>query len=665
VVFSELENFFNNWMHQFPFPAIIVDFEFKVVNFNREAGRVCHYDKAVPNFFEKSFGTSLLPLLVNFKNQLSQNIYGELDVSLKEYGSTKLIGHKFEGIKTHYIIVLVPLFYKERYLLIKNKLNTLIEHMHEAVAITDSNFRITYINSAFIQLTGYTLKDVVDEIPSFLKSENGIFYKNLYEDLNSNVLFEGEVVDQKKSGEFIYTKAKMLPITNEFNEISNYILVVKDISEIKELRSKLSTSTKKDPLTKVNNRETFLNLLNMRVELSTSEQTVTLLFIDLNKFKLVNDTYGHQYGDIVLAQSAHRIESVLRKSDAVGRYGGDEFLVLLEKGSSEVVDEMTNRIFDEVSKPYIINGQEIDFISASIGLASAPTDAKTATELIEKADEAMYEAKNSRAEKTIFSFKDLTKTSREKRLHTELLNAVENEEFYIRIHPIIDMESREIVGGEVLTRWLNLYFDEVGPDTFFPIASKIGILKKIDLHIVESSLQLLSEYRVEGLFININFTAESFNDLYFINSIYSLLNRFPDAKNYLVIEVTEGTMMENIELTSEYLSALRKIGVKVAIDDFGTGFSSLAYLKHFSVDFLKIDKSFINNITKSRKDREIVKSIINLASAIDADTIVEGIETEEQYDILKDLGVKFGQGFYFDYPLYTDNFFRKTEIEKK
>jgi diguanylate cyclase (GGDEF)-like protein len=499
-------------------------------------------------------------------------------------------------------------------------------------------------------------------MPAILKSgkQGPDFYKKMHADIAVHGVFHGELIDRKKNGELMHVRSTIYQIKNEVNVATGYVSILEDITELKFLSGKLSATSFKDSLTGVYNRESFLNVLEIKVDIANDENQLALLFIDLNKFKQVNDSYGHQYGDLVLIKAASRIKSVLKANDIIGRYGGDEFVVMLERVSDVDAHLIAQKIDELLSLPYEIDEQLIDFTSASIGIAMAPKDAAKMSSLIERADAAMYEAKKSASQLHVFMAKDFSiDKEKDKSIRTELISAVGTEEFFIRIQPIIDMNTQQVVGGEVLLRWLNLMFNSVAPDTFFPIVAKLGLDKKIDAHVLAMTVDFLQSHPMhDDMVINVNFSALQFSDVHFIDNLSALFQACPALKKHLVIEITEHVMMMNMELTSQYFYALRALGVRIAIDDFGTGFSSLAYLKHFEIDFLKIDISFIQQIEDSVKDRAIVQTIITLANAIGAKTIVEGVERASQYDILKALGATHAQGYYFHKPLYLDQFYK-------
>lgn len=660
-----LQTLFSQWMMHFPMPIILVDSHFLVLHVNEKAKAISSH-KGGANYLENHFKASALPILINFKERLSSQFYVEQEIKLNDIGDCKLIGHRFEGNQSVYLIIIVPIFYKERFLAITNRYNTILHFVNVAIILTDCEYKIIDVNQAFTEMTGYTLAEVKGKLPSILKSgkQDAAFYKKMYEDILVRGCFRGELIDRKKSGELMHIHSTIIPLKNEFDDTTDYMGIIEDITEVKFLRSKLQTTTFKDPLTGLNNRESFLSVLDIKVELASENNQLALLFVDLNKFKQVNDTYGHQYGDLVLVKAANRMKKALRANDLIGRYGGDEFLILLERITPELAHHIASKINDYLALPYEIDEQVIDFISGSIGIAIAPIDAKGSAKLIERADTAMYEAKKIRGSNRIFLSKDLMKDAEvNKSLRNELINAIGTDEFFIRIQPIVDMKTGHIIGGEVLARWLNLYFNNVLPNQFFSIAQTLGIEKKIDAHILKLAIEFLENNSFEdSFFLTINITAEQFNDICFIENLQTIIKISPKLIHHLVLEITEHTMLINMELTSEHLFALRNMGIKIAIDDFGTGFSSLSYLKHFTLDYLKIDMSFINNITTNIKDKNIVQTIITLAKAIGAKTIVEGIETQEQYLLLTHMGADYAQGFYFDKPLFPEQFNQKRNI---
>ncbi len=652
---------FKNWAALFPYPVISVDFDLRILLANDVAKDVYHFDFRSPQYLENYFHSSLLPHFLDFKKAMKASFYAEHEIKLDHTGYTKMIGHYFEEELGYYVILMIPNTYRERYDNLEKRYQILMRHISDSVLITNEDQKILEANQSFTNITGYTFEDVEGRFPTILSSgkHNSSFYKNMFVEMETKGYYQGELIDRKKSGEMIHVQATITPIKNDDRIVTNYVGILKDITELKVLRTKVNTTQHRDPLTGVQNRDSFLSILEIKCELSNMENSLALLFIDLDKFKQVNDTYGHQYGDFVLAKAAKRIQKTLRNNDMVGRYGGDEFLVMLERVSKDNAYAIAEKITQALSKPYVVDEQVIDFISGSIGIAFAPSDGRNSAQLIEKADSAMYRAKKTSNVHNILMADALKDENQDnKTLRTELIQAVEHNEFHIRIQPIVDIRSAQTKGGEVLARWLNLYFDEVPPGTFIPLAQTLGIIKKFDENVLALTIEtLIGQKLPQDFFINVNFSAEQFADYHFVDKLRALVRDQPWIVNHLVVEITEGTMIANIEQTSEYLIAIRELGLKVAIDDFGAGFSSLAYLKHFSIDYLKIDISFVQYIEANDKDREIIRTIATLARAIGAKTIIEGIERESQYAIVKELDIDYAQGFLFARPQLSESFF--------
>lgn len=663
---SEIKNFFTKWITYFPLPTVVVDYDFRIMVSNDIATLLCDFNFKKPQYLENYFDKSLLTYFIEFKNKLKNQMYCELELNLDHLGHTRMIGHYFDDDLGYYIILMIPLAYKDKYLKLKDRHSIILNYMSDSVLITDDKQKIVETNSAFTKITGYEPTEVRGRFPTILSSgrQNTEFYKKMYEDMSNQGFYTGELIDRRKSGEIFHANATIIPLTDENNSIYEYVGILKDITEVKSLRSKVKKDQHKDPLTGVLSRESFLNILEIKCELVNEDNVLALLFIDLNKFKQVNDTFGHQYGDFVLSTAASRIKKVLRNNDLIGRYGGDEFLILLERINEENAYKIAMIINEALSNPYVVDEQVIDFVSASIGIAFAPTDSRNIIQLIEKADAAMYLAKKDVKKDNILMANSIASESQNnKSLRSELINAIENDEFYIRIQPIVNMENLSIAGGEVLARWLNLYFDEVMPNTFIPLIQALDIEKKFDKKILSIAIEtLLGRELPKDFFINVNFSAKQFGDSNFIVMLEDLTVTQPWLTKYLVIEITESTMIANIEQTSQYLNQIRSLGFKIAIDDFGTGFSSLAYLKHFSIDYLKIDITFIENIEENKNDRDIIKAIAMIAKGIGAKTIIEGVERESQYEIVKELGIDYAQGFLFYRPMLEQSFFGKIEV---
>lgn len=660
------KKFFNDWLAEFPYPILVIDDAFDIVLANTIAGYRLKLKYNEENSLLQYIDTRSKKEFFEFIEQLSNLNYTQQEgISFHHIGESSLVGKSIDSKQfRYYLLMIFPSSYRDKYRDLKQKYDAILSHVSDSVIITDSNQKIIEANNAFTKITGYDIEEVLGRFPTILSSgrHDDHFYKDMFIEMHERGYFKGEIVDRKKSGEIINAHATIMPLKDSYSEVKNYIGILQDVTKITKLEAVSSDTKNKDSLTGVQNRESILHILDIKCELSSSKNEIAVLFIDLNKFKLVNDTYGHQYGDFVLSSAANRMKNVLRANDLIGRYGGDEFIIMLERVNKVSAYKIAQKVQDALSKPYVVDEQVIDFISGSIGIAFAPHDSKDVAVLIEKADMAMYQAKQEIAgEHILLSDKIKELGSNNKTLKTELLHAIDNDEFYLRIQPIVCAKTQKIVGGEILSRWLNLNFNEVYPSTFIPLVQTLGMSKKFDINVFHKTIELLEEEEIidDTLFLDVNFSAVQFSDSKFIDILEDILMAKPWIKDHIVIEITESAMMVDMERTTQHLSAIRSLGFKIAIDDFGTGFSSLTYLKHFTIDYLKIDKSFVDNIEDDKKDIEILKTVVTLANAIDAKVIVEGVERKTQFDIVKDLGVDYIQGFYFYKPILPDAYFYK------
>jgi diguanylate cyclase (GGDEF)-like protein/PAS domain S-box-containing protein len=432
---------------------------------------------------------------IEFTEQLKEAEYVQSDLLLKYIGESTLVGRSIddESFQSYFIMIL-PSSFRDKYAELKQRYDAILAHVSDSVIVTDNEQKIIEVNNAFTKITGYELQEVLGRFPAMLSSgkHDEKFYKNMFTEMQNRGYYKGNIIDRKKSGEIINGQATIIPIKDSYSEVKNYIGILKDETEISKLKVVTTSTKNKDPLTGVQNRESILHVIDIKCELATSQNQVAILFIDLNKFKQVNDTYGHQYGDFVLSSAANRMKKTLRSNDLIGRYGGDEFIIMLERITKESTYEIAQKIQDALSKPYVVDEQVIDFVSGSIGISFAPHDSKKASELIEKADVAMYQAKQSLSgEKIVLSDMVAAKDFNKKTLKAELVHAIDNDEFYLRIQPIVCVKSEKIVGGEVLSRWLNLNFDEVYPSTFIPLVQSLGMSKKFDINILNKTIKLL------------------------------------------------------------------------------------------------------------------------------------------------------------------------------
>jgi len=438
----------------------------------------------------------------------------------------------------------------------------------------------------------------------------------------------------------------------------------KDITKQVDTEEKLDYQAHHDTLTGLPNRLLFNDRLGHSLEVAKREnKKVALLFIDLDNFKKINDTLGHNSGDKVLISISNRIKENIRMNDTLSRIGGDEFTIIMENVSDLAdIKVMTSKILLELKKPITIEGHTF-YISCSIGVSLYPDHGLTKGELVKYADVAMYTAKNEGKNNCQFYSEDMTEMAYEKvKMEEDLRNAIKNNEFVLHYQPQIDIKSGKLVGVEALIRWIHKG-KMIRPDLFLPLATETGLIIEIDEWVMKTALKQTKEWHNKGYFegnlLALNLSIRQLMSDSFFNHLKESLEEIDYKPEWLELEITEGEMMSNPEEAIKKLEVLKGMGIKIAIDDFGTGYSSLAYLKELPVDILKIDKSFIDGIPNNSNDVAIVNVIISLAKNLGLKTIAEGVETEEQSQFLKENDCDIIQGYFYSKPILGE------EIEKK
>ena len=523
----------------------------------------------------------------------------------------------------------------------------------------DLDLKITNINQAFIDITGYSANEVINKRPDILSSgkQDKSFYKHMWEAINSDGYWSGEIWNKRKNGSIYPELLTINAITNAQKEKSGYIAIFSDISMIKDQGVSLGYLAHHDPLTGLPNRF-FLNThLDNAIERSIRNKSkLALLFIDLDLFKPINDTLGHSVGDIVLQKVAKRIVANLRDSDIVTRWGGDEFVIVLEGSqSADHSSIVASNLIDALKKPFFVQGNEI-YISSSIGISTL-TDINSHTpscDLVRHADTAMYQAKKLGGNQFYYYDKEITLAIQQQAyIETELRTALEKGQFELYYQAKFNTHSNKIDSVEALIRWHHPVKGLIPPDKFISIAEKTGIITPISDWVLNTACKQAVQWLQEGtpVQIAINISAIQLNAGTLRNDIADSLNRTGLPPHLLEIELTESLLIHNVDKTVRLLKEINKLGVSIAIDDFGTGFSSLSYLTHFPVNKLKIDRCFIKKLHCSDADKRLIKAIVALAHSIDLTVVAEGIETLQQLNYLKEINCDSVQGFLLAKPV--------------
>jgi len=525
-------------------------------------------------------------------------------------------------------------------------------HVGEGIIITDAGNHIIEINEAVLRITGYSRDELIGSRPSSLKSglHEPSFYADLWRTLSENGYWQGEIFDRTRDGRVIPLLESISDVRDANGVVSHYIAVITDISSLKETQTRLDFLAHHDALTELPNRLLFSDRLHHGIERARRDaHAVALLFIDLDRFKTINDTLGHHIGDLLLIETAHRLRDLVRRADTIARLGGDEFVVLMETTASQTTAALlADKIVAAFKQPFTVGGLELH-IGCSIGITLFPDDGDDAGTLLKNADAAMYRAKEAGRDGHVRYSTELSTAMHNKmELENSLRSAVRDGGFELHYQPIIDITRGKVIACEALIRWPGGPAVARTPDRFIPVAEETRLILPLGAWILREALQQMCRWRDAGLlldYISVNISAVQLAQPDFADLVIAQLADAGVAGNALQIELTENVLMGDIELCSWVLSQLREHGIRVAIDDFGTGYSSLAYLKQLPIDNLKIDRSFVRDIPGDTNDCAIAAAIIGLAKTLGLDTIAEGIEMVEQQDFLAQTGCNKMQGY--------------------
>lgn len=535
----------------------------------------------------------------------------------------------------------------------------------EGVLLTDASGNIVKVNNSFERISGYSTEDLIGKNPRIFKSgrHDKSFYLNMWNDLITNGYWEGEICNKRKDGEIYPKWMSITSLKHSSGVVENYISISRDISKIKNTEDKLHSLAYYDLLTGIPNRTLFYERLERAlIRANDNEKAVALLFMDLDGFKVINDSLGHAAGDLLLKEVAIRIKSNIRKSDTVARLGGDEFTVILENvDKPEDVKIVAETITEKISLPYTILGREIT-LGVSIGIALAPSDEFTVEGLMRKADAAMYDAKESGKGRYSFSSDKIEKKNHEVlEMQIKLNKALANNEFNLYLQPQTTFTENgfKIVGAEALIRWKTIDDKIFTPDKFIPISENNGMIIPIGNWVLEEIFRIDKILKNNGINIklSINVSSKQFENGHIVSKIKEIFKKNSSQNINLVIEITESFLLQNIEKAIQSLLEIKKLGISISIDDFGTGFSSLSYLSRLPVDYLKIDKSFIDDIANPNH-KNLTPNIISMAKTLNLKTVAEGVETQDQVNRLLDDECDELQGYYFSKPLAISDFIK-------
>jgi|SaaInlLV_10m_DNA_4_1040232.scaffolds.fasta_scaffold00441_2 diguanylate cyclase (GGDEF)-like protein/PAS domain S-box-containing protein len=547
-------------------------------------------------------------------------------------------------------------------------LSKAVEQSPVSIVIADADAKIEYVNPTFEKISGYSLEEVIGKNPRILKSGKTPrdLYKNLWQAITQGKTWDCEFQNRKKNGEIFWERAHFSPVKNREGIISHYLAIKEDITDRKIKEEKILHQAHFDALTDLPNRFLSLDrLAQLLIEAKRNKNQVAVLFIDLDDFKKVNDSLGHDVGDNLLIKTADRLSSVIRSGDTVGRLGGDEFIVLLS-GLDEASDaqSIAENLLAKFKEPFCIDKREL-MITASIGISIFPGDGKDASELLRNADSAMYYSKElGRNAYSYFTDAMNQNISRRLSLEEQLHGALERNEFSVFYQPKIDIDTSQIMGAEALLRWSNPVLGKIPPDEFIPIAEKSGLIVSLGEYVLKEALEKTVQWQKKyypEFQIAVNVSPRQFRDLEFVSFIATAINDSGIRGDHLELEITEGVLMSGHSYIDDALDEINNLHISIAMDDFGTGYSSLSYLRSYPFNVLKIDRSFVNDITVDIADRELTNAAIAMAHGLNLKVVAEGVETEEQLALLQKLNCDYGQGYLFSKPISAEKF---TELLK-
>ena len=541
---------------------------------------------------------------------------------------------------------------------------TVFESTHEGVMITDPYGHILTVNQAFTRITGYSEAEVVGRTPHMLRSgrHGPEFYAALWQALREVGHWQGEVWNRRKNGEIYPELLSISAVEDQRSVVCNYVGVFTDISQIKESQAQLAHLAHYDPLTNLPNRLLLGSRLQHAIEQAQRQgRGLAVLFLDLDRFKNVNDSLGHPAGDELLVAVTARLTHRLRAEDTLARLGGDEFVVLLERLREPRDAALVARtLLDALAEPFVLSqGSEV-YIGASIGISLYPDDGGDAHQLIQHADVAMYQCKEQGRNTYGFYTQVLTDTANQRlEMETKLRRALERNEFVLHYQPQVSLADGRIIGAEVLVRWASKEGGLVPPNLFIPLAEDTGLIVPLGEWVLREACSQWARWQAAGrapATLAVNISPRQFRQQNLATMVGRILAETGMPAAALELELTESALMHQGVGAEASLRELKRLGVELAIDDFGTGYSSLAYLKRFPIDRLKIDQSFVRDISSEASGHELVTTIIAMARNLNLRVLAEGVETTEQKVFLRARNCDACQGYLFSRPLPADDF---------
>ncbi len=539
-----------------------------------------------------------------------------------------------------------------------SQFNKIYENTQEGIVITDAESVIQSVNPAFTTITGYQPDEVVGKSPKLLRSgrHDARFFEEMWRLLDQEGHWQGEIWNRRKCGEVYPQWLSISAIRDPHGNTSQYVALFTDITEQKRNEEQLRHIAYHDALTDLPNRRMFGNYLQaMLLQAEREQRQLAVMFLDLDRFKTINDSYGHDVGDALLVTVAERLKSVLRKSDILARMGGDEFTVLLPKvcGAGDI-QQVTDKIREVMAAPVEI-GELSFYVTVSIGVSLYPADGVTPEVLMRNADTAMYQAKQRGRDNAQFYVPVMNAAAREQLdLENDLRAVLQKRELEVFYQPKMRLQGEQICGVEALLRWNHPQRGLISPDAFIPLAEETGLIRPIGEWVLQQVCRDALAWQAASLSplrVAINLSVRQLMEPDLVDRVAQIVEQSGLDAQWLELELTESLLLEEEMNPRPLLERFREMGIRLAIDDFGTGYSSFSYLRQLPVDLLKIDKSFISGLPDRREDRALVENIVTMAHELDLEVVAEGVEREEQRAFLQKLGCDQIQGFLLQRPM--------------
>lgn len=542
-------------------------------------------------------------------------------------------------------------------------LSMVVEQSLNSILISDTDKKIIYANPKFLEISQYALDEVIGRDVSFYVSDKNPTetLSAIQQCLHDGLSWQGEIIHQKKNGEDYWEQATVSPFRADNKTISHYVTVSEDISLRREYQQKLLHQANYDSLTGMPNRLLAMDRLTQALRSSgRSNAKTVVMFMDLDRFKNVNDTLGHRIGDLLLKEVGLRLSHCLRREDTVARLGGDEFLLIINDfvTTGEIV-AIANKILIAFKSPFSLDGKDV-FTGISIGITVAPDDSNDPDMLLRFGDAAMYKAKELGRNRYQFYTQAMNKDAEDRlRIDSNLHTALENNEFEVFYQPIINLNNKQLTGAEALLRWPGAQLGNVPPSVFIPIAEENGLIAPIGEWVMRQACEQIANWSMHSsmpLDIAVNVSVRQFREKGFVEMVQSVLADTQIHPHQLHLEITERLLLEDMPEVDDTIAVLSAMGVRLSIDDFGTGYSSLSYLNRFSCDYLKIDRSFISRVDSDMDTAALTQAIITMGHSLNLKVIAEGVEEQGQLASLKALNCDMAQGYLIGKPVSARGF---------